>query len=170
MTAEKSSDAQAADDEPEFNVADLDLGFAEEVAAKPGGEYIRRCYSCGMCVAGCPVAEVEPRYSPRRLIRMILLGLRAEVLQSDFLWLCCNCYTCMERCPQAIRIPDIIRAAKNIAAAEGRLPANLKTVSASVTKIGRLYEIEEFDNKKRVKAGLPELQTKLEDVERLMRK
>ncbi|OPZ22655.1 MAG: sn-glycerol-3-phosphate dehydrogenase subunit C [candidate division BRC1 bacterium ADurb.BinA364] len=146
----------------------LNLDFAEEIAREPGGEEVRRCFSCGMCTAGCPVREVDDRYSPRQVIRMILLGMREETLKSDFLWLCSNCFTCMERCPQGIRIPDIIRAAKNIAAREGLLPAPLQGVSQAVCSIGRLYEIEDFDNKKRAKSGLPELQTQLPEVARMM--
>jgi heterodisulfide reductase subunit C len=154
----------------ETNLAELDQGFAREVAEQPGGETVLRCLACGMCSAGCPVREVDDRYSPRKLIRMIHLGMRGEVLKSDFLWMCSNCFTCAERCPQGIKIPDMIRAVKNIAAKEGHLPANLKMVGESVGSLGRLYEIEEFDNKKRTKAGLPELATELPDVERLLKK
>jgi len=154
----------------EINVADLDQGFAEEVSRLPGGAEIFRCFACGMCTSGCPVREVDDRYSPRRLIRMILLGMREEVLKSDFLWLCTNCFTCMERCPQNIQIPNLIRAVKNLAADEGYLPGNLKVVAESISEIGRLYEIEEFDNKKRAKSDLPALAQTLADVKELLEK
>jgi len=30
-------------------------------------------------------------------------------------WVCATCYTCQERCPQGVRIADVMRALKNIA-------------------------------------------------------
>lgn len=152
----------------EIDVTHLDRTFADEVASKPGGEDIRRCLACGMCTAGCPVREVDCRYSPRRLIRMILLGMREEVLNSDFLWLCSNCFTCQERCPQGVRIPEIIRTVKNIAADEGHLPTNLQAVADTIAQIGRIYEVEDFDNKKRAKNDLPELEKDLADIDKLL--
>src|SRR5690606_2335400 len=53
-----------------------DPNFKYDVAAQPGGEQIKVCFSCGTCTAGCPVTDVDERYSPRRIIRQILLGQR----------------------------------------------------------------------------------------------
>jgi hypothetical protein len=36
-----------------------------------------------------------------------------------------------------------------------------------IRRMGRIYEIEDFDNKKRDRAGLPELRKVIEDVEKL---
>jgi hypothetical protein len=33
--------------------------------------------------------------------------------------------------------------------------------------MGRIYEIEDFDNKKRARAGLPELRKSIEDIKTL---
>ncbi len=66
--------------EDTVEVAELDASFGNEVLAQPGGEFLRRCFACGTCVAGCPVSEVEPEYSPRRIVRQILFGMRDEVL------------------------------------------------------------------------------------------
>ena len=51
--------------------------------------------------------------NPRTIIRKILLGMRKEI------WMCSNCYTCYERCPQDVKFTDIIFALRNIAAREG---------------------------------------------------
>ena len=67
-------------------VEDLNPGFRDEVARLPGGENIKRCFACGTCSAGCPVTNVYEDYSPRRLIRQILLGMRDEVLGSPVIW------------------------------------------------------------------------------------
>jgi heterodisulfide reductase subunit C len=57
--------------------------FAREVEAEPGGADIAKCIQCGMCTASCMVASVTDKYRPRKLIQMILLGLREEVLSLD---------------------------------------------------------------------------------------
>ena len=109
--------------------SDLDPRFKYEVAEEPGGENIKVCFSCGVCTAGCPVSEIDPNYNPRRIIRMVLLGMREEVLSSDFIWLCTLCYTCYARCPQNVKFTDVMRAIRNIAVREGYVhPSFLKRV------------------------------------------
>ncbi len=84
-------------------IEDLDFGFRGEVAAEPGGEMIRYCFQCGTCTASCPVRAVEDRFNPRRIIRMAILGMKKEVLNSSFIWLCSSCYACQQRCPQGVK-------------------------------------------------------------------
>ena len=54
----------------------LDPDFKLLIAREPGGEHIKRCFSCGTCTAGCPVREVTDRYNPRKIIRMAILGMK----------------------------------------------------------------------------------------------
>ncbi|UCF09816.1 MAG: 4Fe-4S dicluster domain-containing protein [Candidatus Bipolaricaulota bacterium] len=98
-----------------LDVAKLDPSFCDEVAAQPGGEHVRRCYACGTCVAGCPVSEVSSEFSPRRVIRQILFGMREEVLSSPAIWTCLVCYRCHVHCPQGVNFPDIMRAVRYLA-------------------------------------------------------
>lgn len=107
---------------------------------------------------------VDDRFNPRKIIHMVLLGMRDEVLSSDFVWLCSTCYSCQERCPQGVRITDIMRALQNIASREGKMLELYKTEIDLLSKLGRLYEIDEFDNKKREKMGLPKLRPQIEDI------
>lgn len=129
--------------------------FKYDVAAEPGGENIKLCFACGICTASCPIREVDDRYNPRRIIRMVLLGMRDRVLKSDFIWLCSSCYACTERCPQGVRFTDVMTAIKNLAVKEGYIhPSYLMQVDI-IRKAGRLYEIDNFDNNKRTALGLP---------------
>jgi len=146
----------------------LDPNFKYEVAKEIGGENIRHCFSCGTCTAGCPVREIDEKYNPRKIIRMVLLGMREEVLQSEFIWLCSMCYRCYDRCPQNVRLTDIITALKNIAVREGYIHPAFKEQARLVGTFGRLYEVEDFDNKKRQKLGLPPVQKTFSDVEKLV--
>lgn len=141
------------------------LKFREEVLSEPGGENLLKCYACGACTAGCPVREMDDRYNPRRIIRMVLLGMRDRVLRSDFIWLCSTCYTCSERCPQGVHLSTIMQVLKNIAVREGIVPPSFQIQVKTIREQGKLYEIEDFDNKKRVRIGLPELEKKCPDVE-----
>ena len=96
-----------------------DPNFKYEVAAHPGGEQIKVCFSCGTCTAGCPVAEVDPRFSPRKIIRQVLLGQREAVLSNPLLWYCETCYACSAYCPQNVKFGDVMRALREMAVAEG---------------------------------------------------
>jgi heterodisulfide reductase subunit C len=103
----------------------LEASFKHEVAAKPGGAHIRRCFACGTCTAGCPVFQVETDYNPRKIIRMILLGMRRELLSSKVLWLCQRCSICSANCPQDVDFSNIMMALRDMAVAEGYAPADL---------------------------------------------
>jgi len=97
----------------------VDFGFRDEVASQPGGENLKRCFACGSCTLSCPVAEVEGSYSPRRIIHMILLGLKEEVLRSKSIWYCLSCYRCQVRCPQEVKYPEIMRVLRKLAVEQG---------------------------------------------------
>ena len=101
-----------------INVSELDSKFKYEVSEQPGGENLKLCFSCGICTAGCPVTEVEGEYNPRKLIRMILLGMKEEVLSSNLIWLCSLCYTCYARCPQNVKFTDIMGVLRDMAVRE----------------------------------------------------
>lgn len=148
---------------------ELDPNFKYEVAAEPGGQHISRCFACGTCTAGCPVREIDDKYNPRKIIRMVLLGMREKVLKSDFIWLCSTCYTCFDRCPQGVQLTAIMTALKNIAAREGYIHPAFKEQARLVSKFGRLYEVEDFDNKKREKLGLPPVKKTFDDVTKIVK-
>jgi coenzyme F420-reducing hydrogenase delta subunit/NAD-dependent dihydropyrimidine dehydrogenase PreA subunit len=96
--------------------------FEKEVMAEPGGEHLYRCYSCGTCASACLVGRVNPDFNPRVILRMVMLGMREEVLASPVVWLCSACDLCYDRCPQQIHISELMRAIRNIAIREGYEP------------------------------------------------
>jgi heterodisulfide reductase subunit C len=144
-----------------------DTEFVRELAAQPGGEKISACFMCRTCVASCPINQVNERFHPLRIIRMALYGLKEIVLKGDFIWLCATCYACQERCPQGVRITDFMTILRNLAVKEGRTPPGIRAQMDLVKGQGRIYPLDEFDNKKRGKAGLPELPTRCEVVKEL---
>jgi heterodisulfide reductase subunit C len=151
-----------------IDVSQLDPGFRAEIVAEPGGECFMRCFSCGTCVAGCPVAGHTEKYNPRRIIRMAMWGMRQEVLTSDMIWLCSSCYTCDERCPQDVHIPALMTAIRNIAVRQGQVPATVRQQAELLRDHGRLYEITEFENERRQEWGLPAVEERASDVRRVL--
>jgi len=122
-----------------LEVSRLDPTFCDELASQPGGEHIRRCFACGTCVAGCPVSEVAPEYSPRKIVRQILFGMREEVLSSPLIWYCLACYRCTARCPQGVNFTDVMRALRYMALKGNHAPPD---VLAKVAEIDRELQEE----------------------------
>ena len=152
-----------------IDVSKLDRNFKYQVINEPGGEGLLSCFACGTCAASCPVREVDERFNPRKLIRMVILGMKDEVLQNEFIYLCSGCYLCQERCPQDVGITELMTALRNIAVKEGYLHPSFKTQLEFVYGLGRLYELTEFANKKRAKNGLPELNPVVDEVKTLLK-
>ena len=99
--------------------SELDPKFKYEVAGQPGGEKLKVCYACGVCTAGCPVSEISEDFDPRKIIRMVLMGMKERVLSSDFIWYCTQCFTCSGHCPQNVKFTDIMRVLRDMAVKKG---------------------------------------------------
>lgn len=151
----------------DIHVDRADPDFRNKLAKQPGGEKIAACFMCRTCTASCPITAVNEKFNPLRIIRMALYGLKEEVLTSDFIWLCSSCYACQERCPQGVGITEFMTLLRNLAVKEGRMPRGVKAQMDIIKAKGRIYPIDEFDNKKRNKAGLPALPTTCEVVKKL---
>jgi len=85
--------------------------FLEEVNARVGGTPLQRCFHCRKCTAGCPLAFAM-EYNLNKIIRLIQMGRRDEVLHSGAIWLCASCETCATRCPNEVdiaRMMDVLR-------------------------------------------------------------
>jgi heterodisulfide reductase subunit C len=74
---------------------------------------VANCYQCGRCTAGCPFADFmdEP---PNRVIRMLQLGLKDDVLKTQGPWFCAACLVCQARCPRGVDIPRLMEAVRTI--------------------------------------------------------
>ncbi|MHC4454640.1 MAG: 4Fe-4S dicluster domain-containing protein, partial [Planctomycetota bacterium] len=81
---------------------ELTSDFAKEVKERSGID-VKKCYQCGKCTAGCPVAY-EMDYMPNQIIRFVQIGARKEALTSRTIWLCASCITCSTRCPKEVKI------------------------------------------------------------------
>jgi len=136
----------------------ISSAFSDAITSRLGGETITLCYQCGTCASSCPVAKITPRFNPREVIRLSLLGAKEEVLSSDSIWLCCSCYNCQERCPQKIEIADVIYALRNIAFEKGYIPDIYSQFASAISNDGRIAKVSQFMENKRPTLGLPPLQ------------
>lgn len=91
----------------------LDQRFKNQIANESGGEGILKCYACGSCTAQCPEMNVKSDWNPRIIIRKAVLGLREEVLSSEFIWICSAHYRCLEKCPQGVDVKVVMNAVRN---------------------------------------------------------
>lgn len=144
-----------------------DTSLRRELLQQPEGRRFTACMTCRTCSSGCPVTEVDSRFDPARIVRMANYGLREEILASGLLWLCSGCYTCQESCPQGVRVTDLITRLKDMAVRAGHVPRGIGAQRELVTKEGRIYPLDDFDNRKRDKIGLPPLPTSCDAVKDL---
>ncbi len=112
-----------------------------------GNEDVSRCYQCGKCTAGCPVA-IDMDVSPNQVMRLVQINDRDRVLASSTIWLCLSCETCTTRCPADIDIARVMDTLRKISVNEGyssSQPAITnfnKLFLDSIKKHGRLNELE----------------------------
>lgn len=94
-------------------------GFQQYMEQSGLTDDINRCMFCGKCTGICPVAAINPSYSPRQIIREILLGNHDQVLQSEEIWRCFWCANCLGYCPSDIHYPLIMLALRYYALENG---------------------------------------------------
>jgi heterodisulfide reductase subunit C len=152
------------------NLLESDPHFIVELDSSDFISGFRACYTCGTCTVGCPVHRAHNEYDPLRIIRMLILGLRDELLKGDMIWLCSDCYTCQENCPMGVKITDIINHLKNLATREKNVPIGVSTQEKLLNNQGKIYIIDDFDNKKRTKVGLPSLPEMAIEAKKLLKK
>lgn len=127
----------------------LDPNFKYEVSQEIGGQNIKLCFNCGICTVSCPVRRIDESYNPRRIVRMVLYGMKKEILSSETIWKCAHCLTCLERCPQDVKFAEVIEALRLMAVKEAE-KGNIKikgpqfhfdtAFKDSVESYGRVFE------------------------------
>jgi heterodisulfide reductase subunit C len=143
---------------PIIKAEELDPKFKYEMSKMHGAEKVMVCFQCGTCTADCPIARFSEFYRPRRIARMVQIGLKDRLLTDKALWLCSSCFTCVDHCPQGVEIAGIVRVLRNMAVADKNiLPLVYKELATNLMKSGFVYEIPESRLQKRVEQGLPPL-------------
>jgi heterodisulfide reductase subunit D len=60
------------------------------------------CLDCGKCTGVCPLARVDPDYSPRRIVERVVYGEAETVITDPRLWACMTCGLCSTICPSNV--------------------------------------------------------------------
>jgi heterodisulfide reductase subunit C len=152
-------------------LSSLDAYFMHEVANTPRGRGVLACIQCGRCTSSCPVARVVNEHNPRKLMEMIILGLRSDVLRGPLPWYCLSCFTCLDRCPQGGDVGETIFAIRNLTAREGNIPEGVLAQAKSLFDNGRVVTASRMASINREKYGLGKEPTvNVEAVQKILRK
>jgi heterodisulfide reductase subunit C len=123
---------------------DIDYRLLEQIEAE-GPFQTGACFQCRKCTNGCPVTFAMDLF-PDEVIRMVILGQRETVLKCRTIWVCAACETCTTRCPNDVKIAELMDCLKEMAVHEGlpssqpRILALHETFLNNIKKRGRLYE------------------------------
>ena len=121
-----------------------DFQFIDELESL-GPFQATACFQCRKCTNGCPVTFAMDLY-PDEVIRMVILGQRETVLSCQTIWVCAACETCTTRCPNEVKIAQLMDALKALSIKEGipspqpRILRLHETFLKNVAKHGRVFE------------------------------
>ncbi len=77
------------------------------------GQNIFKCYQCGRCSAGCPMAEFMD-ILPNQIFMYLQEGDAESILSAKSPWICAACFTCTVRCPLDIDLAAVMEAIREI--------------------------------------------------------
>ncbi|SKA11129.1 heterodisulfide reductase subunit C [Trichlorobacter thiogenes] len=90
----------------------MDLDMVRKVE-QLSGTSVRRCFQCGKCSAGCPMATFMD-HPPNRIVRLLQLGQWQRILAGRSIWYCVSCETCSTRCPNQVHLASIMDALRKL--------------------------------------------------------
>jgi Fe-S oxidoreductase len=112
----------------------INPAFRQKILSRLEDVDLTQCLTCGTCSAGCAVREVDKTYNPRKMVRMVLLGMEDYFRQNPGVPYSCNiCGLCAETCPYGINIGKVSIAIREYLVEEGLGPLpNHKSILADL--------------------------------------
>jgi len=104
-------------------------------------EQIAYCMECGVCAGSCPVTRNYEDFSPRLVIKHLLVDRKDAVTRSPVIWRCITCARCSVRCPALIDIPKVFM---NIARRLERMDTILSQVIMKFCRLSQGFSYVPF--------------------------
>jgi len=101
-----------ASGEEELALFDLSMDEIVEKIEELSGQNIFDCYQCGMCSAGCPLAD-KMDLLPNQVLHALQMKDEAA-MTANSMWICASCYTCEVRCPKGVDLAKVMEAMRQI--------------------------------------------------------
>jgi heterodisulfide reductase subunit C2 len=114
------------------------------------GVITSHCYQCGKCTAGCPLNE-DMDIMPSQILRILqaeLPGYEDKLLSSLSIWLCLACDTCYSRCPQEVKLSQVMDFLRQESLRQNKVNPKAKDILSfhkafleTIEKNGKLNEV-----------------------------
>jgi heterodisulfide reductase subunit C len=121
----------------------IDMGLLTHTRFKSWPFSQDYCLTCGICSSSCPVSGIDG-FDPRKIVRMIGLGLENKVVESRWPWICTMCGKCEHVCPMEIDIPDMVRSIRSLRERE-KVPGVLHKGVVAAMKTGNNLGLSKED-------------------------
>jgi len=139
--------------------------FRNEIAGMLEGASLSECMSCATCSAGCPSSGLGMEFDPRRMVRLALLGMERQVMDSKFVWSCTMCGRCTMHCPAGVSMASLVRALRSRCVREKRVPPGLQATVDDSVATGNNMAVTEEDFRDTVQWVEEMLQSEVGDPE-----
>ncbi|NYT11195.1 MAG: 4Fe-4S dicluster domain-containing protein [Methanomassiliicoccales archaeon] len=101
----------------------------------------QKCIQCGRCSASCPAALIYEDFTPRDIMRRLMMGEVENLVAGNEIWRCGQCFSCAARCPRDNSVANAILALRSQSLQRMPLNNEIRQIEASLKK--NLYETGE---------------------------
>ena len=98
--------------ESELAALELSMDEVVEKVEELSGQNVFDCYQCGMCSAGCPLAE-EMDLLPNQVLHALQMKDEAA-MTANSMWICASCYSWQVRCPKGVDLAKVMEGMRQI--------------------------------------------------------
>jgi heterodisulfide reductase subunit C len=106
MSAVNNTPVGTVSPKPSRQIEWADPAFLREVERRSGAP-VSACFQCHKCSSGCPIGPDMDLLSSQ-IMRLIHLGAKDEILESEAIWACASCEACTARCPMGIDVAAVM--------------------------------------------------------------
>ncbi len=102
------------------------------------------------------MAEIDSSFNPRLFLEKVILA-DETLAEERLIWTCLTCEQCEVRCPEHVKIPQILILAKVRGLATGNTPQTALDRARFILQEGRTIQVSDPMLKTREKMELPSL-------------